>query len=118
MSWTQSDDDRVTRVGKFLRKTRLDEVPQLWNVLRNEMSMVGPRPALPDEVDLWDPDLHERLLVKPGITGMWQVHGRSESDFDEYARLDLYYVHNWSLAVDVGIVARTIPAVLRSRGAY
>ena len=113
-----ADDPRVTRVGAFLRKTSIDELPQLWNVLRNEMSMVGPRPALPDEVDLWDQDLHERLLVKPGITGMWQVHGRSAADFDEYARLDLYYVHNWSLAVDLGIVARTIPAILRSRGAY
>ena len=112
------DDPRITRVGRFLRKTSIDELPQLWNVLRNEMSLVGPRPALPAEVEDWDHDLHERLRVKPGITGMWQVHGRSNSDFEEYARLDLYYVHNWSLTVDLGIVARTIPAVLRSRGAY
>jgi exopolysaccharide biosynthesis polyprenyl glycosylphosphotransferase len=112
------DDPRVTRVGGFLRKTSIDELPQLWNVLRNEMSMVGPRPALPAEVEDWDQDLHERLRVKPGITGMWQVHGRSNSDFEEYARLDLYYVHNWSLTVDLAIVAHTIPAVIRSRGAY
>jgi exopolysaccharide biosynthesis polyprenyl glycosylphosphotransferase len=112
------EDPRITRVGRFLRTTSIDEIPQLWNVLRNEMSMVGPRPALPAEVDAWDHDLHERLRVKPGITGMWQVHGRSSADFGEYARLDLYYVHNWSLTVDLAIVARTIPTVLRSRGAY
>jgi exopolysaccharide biosynthesis polyprenyl glycosylphosphotransferase len=112
------NDPRITRVGRFLRKTSIDELPQLWNVLRNEMSMVGPRPALPGEVQDWDQDLHERLLVKPGITGMWQVHGRSDADFEEFARLDLYYVHNWSLTVDLAIVARTIPTVLRSHGAY
>jgi exopolysaccharide biosynthesis polyprenyl glycosylphosphotransferase len=113
-----ADDPRITRVGRFLRKTSIDELPQLWNVLRNEMSMVGPRPALPAEVEEWDHDLHERLRVKPGITGMWQVHGRSNADFGEYARLDLYYVHNWSLMVDLAILARTLPAVLRSSGAY
>ncbi|MEL7208476.1 MAG: sugar transferase, partial [Actinomycetota bacterium] len=112
------DDPRITRVGRFLRKTSLDELPQLWNVLRDEMSMVGPRPALPDEVEAWDQDLHERLRVKPGITGMWQVSGRSDADFEEYARLDLYYVHNWSLMVDLQIMARTVPTVLRSSGAY
>jgi exopolysaccharide biosynthesis polyprenyl glycosylphosphotransferase len=112
------DDPRITRVGRFLRKTSIDEIPQLWNVLRNEMSMVGPRPALPEEVREWDQDLHERLRVKPGITGMWQVHGRSDAAFQEYARLDLYYVHNWSLTVDLAIVARTIPTVLWSHGAY
>jgi exopolysaccharide biosynthesis polyprenyl glycosylphosphotransferase len=113
-----ADDPRITRVGRFLRKTSIDELPQLWNVLRNEMAMVGPRPALPTEVEEWDHDLHERLRVKPGITGMWQVHGRSNADFGEYARLDLYYVHNWSLTVDLAILARTLPAVLRSSGAY
>lgn len=112
------DDPRITRVGRFLRRTSIDELPQLWNVLRDEMSMVGPRPALPAEVEEWDQDLHERLRVKPGITGMWQVHGRSDADFEEYARLDLYYVHNWSLTVDLAIVGRTIPTVLRSHGAY
>jgi exopolysaccharide biosynthesis polyprenyl glycosylphosphotransferase len=112
------DDPRITRVGRFLRKTSIDELPQLWNVLRNEMSLVGPRPGLPSEAIHWDADLRERLRVKPGITGMWQVHGRSNASFDEYARLDLYYVHNWSLVVDIAILAKTIPTVLRSKGAY
>ena len=111
-------DPRITRVGRFLRKTSIDELPQLWNVLRNEMSLVGPRPGLPSEAIHWDAELRERLRVKPGITGMWQVHGRSNASFDEYARLDLYYVHNWSLLVDIGILARAIPTVLWSKGAY
>jgi exopolysaccharide biosynthesis polyprenyl glycosylphosphotransferase len=111
-------DPRITRVGRLLRTTSIDELPQLWNVLRNEMSLVGPRPGLPSEAIHWDAELRERLRVKPGITGMWQVHGRSNASFDEYARLDLYYVHNWSLVVDLGILARTIPTVLRSKGAY
>ncbi len=112
------DDPRITRVGRLLRKASIDELPQLWNVLRNEMSLVGPRPGLPSEAIQWDAELRERLRVTPGITGMWQVHGRSDASFDEYARLDLYYVHNWSLLVDVGILARTVPTVLRSKGAY
>jgi exopolysaccharide biosynthesis polyprenyl glycosylphosphotransferase len=111
-------DPRITRVGRLLRKTSIDELPQLWNVLRNEMSLVGPRPGLPSEAIHWDAELRERLRVKPGITGMWQVHGRSNASFDEYARLDLYYVHNWSLLVDIGILARTVPTVLWSKGAY
>ncbi|MCP5028344.1 MAG: sugar transferase [Actinomycetia bacterium] len=112
------DDPRVTRVGGFLRKTSLDELPQLWNVIRNEMSLVGPRPAMADEVEQWSPELHGRLRVKPGITGMWQVSGRSEASFAEYVRLDLYYVDNWSLLVDTAILLKTIPAVAFSRGAY
>jgi exopolysaccharide biosynthesis polyprenyl glycosylphosphotransferase len=111
-------DPRITRVGRLLRKTSIDELPQLWNVLRNEMSLVGPRPGLPSEAVHWDAELRERLRVKPGITGMWQVSGRSNASFDEYARLDLYYVHNWSLLVDLGILARTVPTVLWSKGAY
>lgn len=111
-------DPRVTRVGEFLRKTSLDELPQLINVLRNEMSLVGPRPALQAEMAEWDPELYARLQVKPGITGMWQVSGRSGTSFAEYTRLDLYYVHNWSLLVDLSILARTIPAVLKSDGAF
>jgi len=113
-----ADDPRITRVGRILRKTSIDELPQLWNVLRNEMSLVGPRPGLPAEAVQWDAEVRERLRVKPGITGMWQVSGRSDSSFDEYARLDLYYVHNWSLLVDLGILARTVPTVLWSKGAY
>lgn len=112
------DDPRVTRIGRFIRKTSLDELPQLINVLRNEMSLVGPRPALRAEMADWDPDLYARLQVKPGITGMWQVSGRSGTSFDEYTRLDLYYVHNWSLLVDLSILARTIPAVVKSDGAF
>ena len=112
------EDPRVTRVGDFLRKTSLDELPQLFNVIRNEMSLVGPRPALSSEMADWDPALYARLQVKPGITGMWQVSGRSGTTFAEYTRLDLYYVHNWSLLVDLSILAKTIPAVLKSDGAY
>ena len=112
-----ADDPRVTRVGRLLRRTSIDELPQLWNVLRGEMSLVGPRPALPSEVDAWHPELHERLRVKPGMTGMWQVNGRSTSSWDDYVRLDLYYVDNWSLSTDLAILAKTVPAVLTSRGA-
>ena len=111
-------DPRVTRVGKILRSTSLDEVPQLWNVIRGEMSLVGPRPALASETVAWDDDLYGRLRVRPGITGMWQVSGRSGTTFEEYTRLDLFYVDNWSLVVDLSILVRTIPAVLKSDGAY
>ena len=110
-------DPRVTRVGRLLRKTSLDELPQLWNVLRGEMSLVGPRPALPEEARLWDPELRDRLRVQPGITGMWQVSGRSNTSFDEYSRLDLYYVDNWSLLTDLSILIKTLPAVVAQRGA-
>jgi exopolysaccharide biosynthesis polyprenyl glycosylphosphotransferase len=112
------EDPRVTRVGRFLRKTSLDELPQLVNVLRGEMSLVGPRPALPQELEEWGSELHARLRVRPGITGMWQVNGRSDSSFEAYSRLDLYYVENWSLLNDVTILAKTIPTVLFGRGAY
>lgn len=112
------NDPRVTRVGKLLRKTSIDELPQLWNVLRGEMSLVGPRPALAREVAEWQPELHNRLRVKPGITGMWQVNGRSSSSFEDYVRLDLYYVDNWSLVTDLAILLKTIPSVLASKGAY
>ncbi|MFW2382090.1 MAG: sugar transferase [Acidimicrobiales bacterium] len=111
-------DPRVTRIGRVLRSTSLDEVPQLWNVIRGEMSLVGPRPALASETVAWDDDLYGRLRVRPGITGMWQVSGRSGTSFEEYTRLDLFYVDNWSLVVDLSILVRTIPAVLKSDGAY
>jgi lipopolysaccharide/colanic/teichoic acid biosynthesis glycosyltransferase len=110
-------DPRVTRVGAILRKLSIDEIPQFLNVLRGHMSIVGPRPALASEVAQWTDDVHGRLRVLPGITGMWQVSGRSNTSFDEYKRLDLYYVDNWTLAQDLRIVARTIPAVLAKRGA-
>jgi len=111
------NDPRVTRVGRLLRKFSIDELPQFWNVIRGEMSVVGPRPALPSEVAQWEDDVHERLRVLPGVTGIWQVSGRSETTFEEYKRLDSYYVDNWSLAHDVGIVAKTIRVVLGGRGA-
>lgn len=110
-------DPRVTRVGALLRKLSIDEIPQFVNVLRGEMSVVGPRPALPAEVAQWTDDVHDRLRVLPGITGMWQVSGRSDTTFDEYKRLDLYYVDNWSLAHDARIVCKTFAAVLAQRGA-
>ncbi len=111
------DDPRITRVGRILRKLSIDELPQLLNVIRGDMSLVGPRPALPREVESWDKELHNRLRVKPGITGMWQVKGRSGDDHDSmYAQLDLYYVDNWSLFTDVMILARTVPVVLTSKG--
>ena len=112
-----SRDPRVTRVGAFLRRSSIDELPQLWNVIRGDMSLVGPRPAIPSEVARWLPELHERLRVKPGMTGMWQVNGRSKASWDDYMRLDLYYVDNWSLSTDLAILAQTVPAVLTSRGA-
>ncbi len=112
------DDPRVTRVGAFLRKTSLDELPQLWNVLTGSMSLVGPRPALPREVALYQDFADRRLLVTPGITGLWQVSGRSDLDWAEGVRLDLHYVENWSFLHDLVILARTVPSVLRSRGAY
>ncbi len=112
------DDPRVTPVGAFLRKYSLDELPQLFDVLRREMSVVGPRPPLPGEVAAYDRDVHRRLLVKPGITGLWQVSGRSDLTWEESVRLDLSYVENWSLGLDLSIIARTVVAVLARRGAY
>jgi exopolysaccharide biosynthesis polyprenyl glycosylphosphotransferase len=112
------NDPRTTRVGRWLRRFSIDELPQLWNVLRGEMSMVGPRPALPSEAAKWAPRLRQRLMVKPGLTGMWQVNGRSNTSFEQYERLDLYYVDNWSLITDLMIIVRTIPILLRRKGAY
>ncbi len=112
------DDPRVTWVGRFLRKWSLDELPQLANVLFGHMSLVGPRPPLPSEVARYDGDVARRLLVKPGMTGLWQVSGRSDLTWEDGIRLDLYYVENWSLAADVTILWKTFGAVIRSRGAY
>jgi exopolysaccharide biosynthesis polyprenyl glycosylphosphotransferase len=111
-------DPRITSVGRFLRKASIDELPQLWNVIRGEMSVVGPRPALPKETEQWTPDLRDRLRVLPGITGMWQVSGRSEADFELYRRLDLYYVDNWSLMHDVKILFKTVFVVVAGHGAH
>ncbi|MFR9775184.1 sugar transferase [Micromonospora sp. MS34] len=112
------DDPRVTRVGRLLRKWSLDELPQLVNVLLGQMSLVGPRPPLPTEVARYDGDVARRLLVKPGMTGLWQVSGRSDLSWEDGIRLDLYYVENWSLAADLTILWKTFGAVVRSRGAY
>jgi exopolysaccharide biosynthesis polyprenyl glycosylphosphotransferase len=112
------DDPRVTRIGKVLRRYSLDEFPQLINVLKGDMSLVGPRPPLPAEVEQYGTDVRRRLLVKPGMTGMWQISGRSDLPWDESVRLDLRYVENWSLATDLFILFKTIGAVVRSSGAY
>jgi len=111
-------DPRVTRVGAVLRKYSLDELPQLFNVIGGSMSLVGPRPPLPAEVAQYQSDVHRRLLVKPGITGLWQVSGRSDLSWEESERLDLHYVENWSLGTDLLIIWKTAFAVLRSSGAY
>jgi exopolysaccharide biosynthesis polyprenyl glycosylphosphotransferase len=111
-------DPRLTRFGRFLRRSSLDELPQLINVLRGEMSVVGPRPGLPSEVAEYQAWHRQRLEVPPGITGLWQVSGRSDVTFDEMCLLDIYYIENWSLALDLVIMLRTIPRVLFAEGAY
>lgn len=111
-------DPRVTGVGRFIRRLSIDELPQLWNVLKGEMSIVGPRPPTPDEVRKYEPWQRRRLSMKPGITCTWQVSGRSDIDFDRWMQLDLAYIDNWSLWSDFHICLRTIPAVLSSRGAH
>ncbi|MGP4031786.1 sugar transferase [Pseudarthrobacter sp. 1C304] len=111
-------DPRVTRTGRLIRKFSLDELPQLFNVFRGSMSLVGPRPPLPSEVAAYEHDVRRRLLVKPGLTGLWQVSGRSNLSWQDSVRLDLYYVENWSLAGDLIILLRTFRAVFRSSGAY
>ncbi len=113
-----ADDPRITRPGRFLRRFCLDELSQLFNVLRGDMSLVGPRPPLPGEVAAYDDDVARRLHVRPGMTGLWQVSGRSDLSWDEAIRLDLYYVDNWSMLQDLSILVRTAGAVLSSRGAY
>ena len=112
------DDPRITRAGRLLRRTSIDEFPQLINVLKGEMSLVGPRPPLPNEVEKYE-DWHlRRLEVAPGLTGLWQVSGRSEIPFDEMVMLDIYYIENWSLGMDLSIMLRTVPAVLSGGGAF
>ena len=112
------EDPRVTKAGRFLRKYSLDELPQLFNVLRGEMSLVGPRPALPSEVEQYDDWIRNRLTVKPGMTGLWQVSGRTESTFADYIRYDLFYIQNWSLSLDLWILWRTLRAVRSAEGAH
>ena len=112
------DDPRVTRVGYFLRKTSLDELPQLWNVLRGEMSLVGPRPYLPRESEDIGTMQGDILRVCPGITGPWQVSGRNQTSFRDRVQMDLHYVRNWSIWLDLVLLARTVRCLMLSRGAY
>jgi exopolysaccharide biosynthesis polyprenyl glycosylphosphotransferase len=112
------DDPRITRLGRFLRKYSLDELPQLWNVLRGEMSLVGPRPPLPSEVESYEDHVHRRLYIKPGLTGMWQINGRSMLSWEDSVRLDLYYVENWSVVGDLMILWRTLRVLIRPTGAF
>lgn len=111
-------DERVTRLGKILRKTSLDELPQLFNVLRGDMSVVGPRPPIPYEVQSYELWHRKRLDMKPGITGLWQVSGRNRLPFDEMVRMDLYYIENWSLLLDLKIILQTLPVMWRGEDAY
>lgn len=113
-----NDDPRITRVGKFIRRYSIDELPQLFNVLIGTMSLVGPRPQHDAEVALYDDAAHRRHFMKPGITGLWQVSGRSDLDWDDAVRLDLYYVENWSMTGDIVILYRTVRAVAKADGAY
>ncbi len=112
------NDPRITRVGRTLRKYSIDELPQFWNVLVGDMSLVGPRPPLPAEVQGYEDHVHRRLFIKPGLTGMWQVNGRSNLSWEESVRLDLYYVENWSLTGDLIILWRTFRVLVAPVGAY
>ena len=112
------EDPRITSVGKILRRLSIDELPQFFNVIRGEMSVVGPRPPLRREVEMYDDEVARRLLVKPGITGLWQVSGRSDLSWEESVRLDSSYVENWSILQNLSIITRTVSAVAKSDGAY
>ncbi len=111
-------DPRVTRIGTFLRQSSLDELPQFWNILKGEMSLVGPRPPIHYELDHYQDWHKDRLKAKPGLTGLWQVSGRSRVPFDEMVMLDLHYITHWSLAMDLRIIFKTIPVLLKGDGAY
>jgi lipopolysaccharide/colanic/teichoic acid biosynthesis glycosyltransferase len=113
-----TNDPRVTRVGRLLRKTSLDELPQLWHVVQGHMSLVGPRPPFPEEVERYEPWMLRRLEVRPGLTCLWQISGRSDLSFEEWMRLDLEYVDRISPSLDAKILLLTIPAVISGRGAY
>jgi lipopolysaccharide/colanic/teichoic acid biosynthesis glycosyltransferase len=112
------DDPRITRVGKFIRRTSLDELPQFWNVLKGDMSLVGPRPPLPREVELYTPYERQRLTVIPGCTGLWQVSGRNGLSFQEMVELDLHYIHHGSLWLDIKLMLRTLRVIVFPRNAY
>ncbi len=112
------DDPRVTKIGKFLRKTSLDELPQLWNVLMGDMSLVGPRPIVQAEVEKYGDYINDFYLVPPGITGVWQVSGRSDTTYEERVLMDSWYVHNWSVWIDIVYLIKTVLAVVKGKGAY
>lgn len=112
------DDPRVTKVGKFLRKTSLDELPQIFNVLKGEMSLVGPRPVVEEELEKYGEYLDDYLMVRPGITGMWQVNGRSDTTYEERVHMDSWYVRNWSIWIDIMLLWRTVKSVIKCEGAY
>lgn len=116
-AFKMENDPRVTKIGKFIRKTSIDELPQLFNVLKGEMSLVGPRPPLPNEVSKYEWLFRRRLSVKPGITCVWQISGRSDVSFEEWMDMDKEYVENWSLWLDFKILLKTVPAVLLGKGA-
>lgn len=118
LTFKMRKDPRLTTFGRHLRRFSLDEVPQLWNVVTGQMAIVGPRPPLPSEVEGYCDEVRRRLMVRPGLTGLWQVSGRANLPWKEAVRLDLYYVENWSLALDMVILAKTVSAVLKGRGAY
>ena len=113
-----ANDPRVSRFGRFLRRTSLDELPQLFNVLSGDMSLVGPRPIVPAELEHYGDRSANFLALKPGITGLWQISGRSDISYDERVKLDIYYVENWSLGLDLKIVLKTALAIFTARGAY
>jgi lipopolysaccharide/colanic/teichoic acid biosynthesis glycosyltransferase len=115
-AFKMTNDPRITRLGRILRKTSVDELPQLWNVLRGEMSLVGPRPAPAREVVLYEPWHLQRLKMKPGLTGAWQISARMDDDFDRRAAIDVDYVTRWSVLLDVKIILATIPALIRQPG--
>jgi lipopolysaccharide/colanic/teichoic acid biosynthesis glycosyltransferase len=112
------DDPRITRVGRFIRKTSIDELPQFWNILAGQMSVVGPRPVLESQVHMYGPSFELYKLVRPGITGLWQVSGRNDLTFGDRARLDKYVIQNWSVWLDLYILIRTAGVVLTGKGAY
>ncbi len=111
-------DPRVTKIGDFLRKTSLDEIPQLWNVLKGDMSLIGPRPIIDAEIEKYNDDFYYYKLVRPGVTGLWQISGRNDVDYQNRVRLDVWYVKNWSLWYDFVIILRTVVVVLARKGAY
>ena len=112
-----TNDPRITRLGKFLRKSSLDELPQLWNILRGDMSIVGPRPIVHNEISKYGTDFIYYTDVRPGLTGLWQVSGRSDTTYDERVALDVKYVREWSFVRDMKVIVKTIPAILASKGA-